>query len=420
MLSNGVRIRDKMIIRARFVIPMDQPPIQDGAVAIAGGRIAAVGGFHEIRQRHGDDDVLDLGDQLLLPGLINAHCHLDYTCLRGKISPTAHFADWIRAINRQKERLTEADYKNSIVEGSAECLKFGTTTVVNLTGFPNLVSSLNLQPLRVWWLAELIDVRDPAEAETKIGCAAAALEGEEHWGFAPHSLYTASPALYQRAAGIAGAKGLLLSTHLAESRSEMAMFRDGAGELYQFLRGIGRTMDDCRGTTPLDAFLQIIRTVGQANGREQSWILAHLNELADDDFDRLAKSHSQLHVAYCPRSHSYFGHAPFEFARLRQSGLNISLGTDSLASNASLSLFAEMREFQSQFPELPAAEILELVTINPARALGLSDSLGKIQPGFYADLIAIPYHEAVDPFEQVIGYDGEVTWLMTKGAPAAN
>ena len=117
-----------MIIRARTVVPVASDPIDDGAVAVNTNEITAFGEFDEIRRQHGGD-VVDLGEMILLPGLINAHCHLDYTVLRGKIGPRDSFADWIRAINAEKARLNDQDYIKSIQAGFSEARGFGTTTI---------------------------------------------------------------------------------------------------------------------------------------------------------------------------------------------------------------------------------------------------------------------------------------------------
>src|SRR6266487_2050249 len=103
----------RMIIRARTVVTMDGAPIENGAVVVSGNRIVDVGKVDEIKTRNAGE-AIDLGEQALLPGLINAHCHLDYTCLRGKISSQKSFADWIRAINAEKAKLTADDYVASI------------------------------------------------------------------------------------------------------------------------------------------------------------------------------------------------------------------------------------------------------------------------------------------------------------------
>jgi cytosine/adenosine deaminase-related metal-dependent hydrolase len=242
-----------MILRARIVVTMDGVPIDNGAIAVLEHRVANVGSFEEIKARH-SGEIVDLGERALLPGLINAHCHLDYTCLRGRIPPPKSFTDWIRAINAERAKLSEADYLESIRAGFAEAKRFGTTTIANLTGLPQLVSRIEA-PIRTWWFAELIDVRQPEHAKAIVDLAVGALNGAEHWGLAPHALYTASADLFRQCEQTARRENILLATHLAESREEMAMFRDASGPLYEFLRDIGRDMTDCDGNTPIENFL---------------------------------------------------------------------------------------------------------------------------------------------------------------------
>ena len=157
-----------MILRARTVVTMDGSPIEDGAVRVRGQQIIEVGKFSNLI---GTDEIVDLGEHILLPGLINAHCHLDYTCLRGKIPPPQSFADWIRAINAEKARLSAEDYVASINRGFAEAKHFGTTTIANLTAFPELIAQVQ-DPIQAWWFAELIDVRQRPENSTALSSQA--------------------------------------------------------------------------------------------------------------------------------------------------------------------------------------------------------------------------------------------------------
>src|SRR5437667_6820958 len=156
------RYSRKMIVRARIVVTMDGPPIDDGAVRVMNGRIAEAGKSSEVAPA--DDEILDLGECVLSPGLINAHCHLDYTCLRGKIPRQKSFTDWIRVINAEKGKLSPQDYIVSINEGFAEAKRFGTTTIANLTAFQELIHQLPHAPIRTLAFAELIDVRSPDRA----------------------------------------------------------------------------------------------------------------------------------------------------------------------------------------------------------------------------------------------------------------
>ena len=410
-----------MIVRARTVVTMDGPPIENGAVAVSGNRIVDVGRFDDIKTRNAGN-TLDLGEQVLLPGLINAHCHLDYTCLRGKIPSRKSFTEWIRAINAEKATLAPKDYIASINEGFAEAKRFGTTTIANLTVFPELIPQIQ-PPVRTCWFAELIDIRARERANELVDSAIESLGRARPPGLAPHALFTASKDLFRRCGEIAQREHTLLTTHLAESREEMEMFRHASGPLYEFIKSIGRPMDDCGSKTPLELFLDLIGSGGSPNRPRAievnrpylSWIVAHLNELTEKDFELLERSNSKFHVVHCPRSHNYFGHSPFAFDRLRSFGFNICLGTDSLASNESLSLFAEMRAFQKEFPSVSAEEIFQMVTVNPARALRYENALGQIRPDFGADLIAVPCSTSTDIFEQILAFDAPVSWSMANG-----
>jgi aminodeoxyfutalosine deaminase len=213
--------------------------------------------------------------------------------------------------------------------------------------------------------------------------------------------------LYARCEEIARRENVPLTTHLAESQGEMEMFRDAGGPAYRFLSDIGRPMDDCGHDTPLSLFLRT-RSV------DERWIVAHLNELDPGDFDLLART-PRFHVAHCPRSHAFFDHAPFALERLRALGFNVALGTDSLASNSSLSLFAEMRELSRKEPQLSPREIVEMATVNGARAIGQSNRLGCIVKGAAADLIALPIKTGVDVFQDIVAFDDAVSWMMVNG-----
>ena len=432
-------LQQEMIVRARVVVTMNGPPIEDGAVRVREDRIIEVGKFSEITS--GTDEIIDLGDRILLPGLINAHCHLDYTCLRGKIPPPQSFTDWIRAINAEKAKLSAEDYVASINQGFAEAKRFGTTTIANLTAFTELIAQVQ-DPIRTWWFAELIDVRKRPENSTPLSSqvsrrneivdrALGPLKTTDRKGLAPHAPFTASANLYRCCADIAQRDNFLLTTHLAESREEMQMFRDAKGPLYEFLKEIGRDMNDCGRLTPLQAFVRTLQlspsdpsvqarrgesSTGPAEslGMMRPWIIAHLNELTESDFDLLAKIPQKFSIVHCPRSHAYCGHSDFQFERLSELGFNICLGTDSLASNDNLSLFAEMRMFRERFRVQPQ-KVLEMVTINPARALEESGELGKISANFVADIIALPFIKSADVFETILNFVAKVPWIMLHG-----
>jgi cytosine/adenosine deaminase-related metal-dependent hydrolase len=401
-----------MIVRAPVIVTMNGPPLKDGAVRIRGDRIIEVA----LHRLNAQEQTIELPDCVLLPGLINAHCHLEYTCLRGKIPQQNSFTSWIRAINAEKAKLSRTHYLRAIAHGIREAERFGTTAIVNLEAFSDLIASAKSAPLRTWWCAELIDVNDREPADKILTTALQQLrtisEAGGNSGVAPHALFTASAELFRCGAEIASANGWLLTTHLAESGEEMEMFQEASGPLYNFLRKMGRDMADCGRKTPLSLFLDL----GAAGGHAlSSWVVAHLNELSESDFELLDRLANKFSIAHCPRSHRYFQHTPFQFERLRALGFNICLGTDSLASNTDLSLFLEMLWFQKAHPQLAPENILRMTTVNPAKALGRAHELGKIARGYFADMIALPLSGSTDVYEQIINFTGEVCWMAIGG-----
>ncbi len=410
-----------MLLRAKTVVPISTPPLENGAVAIDGeGRITAVGPYPELARAHGGEKVVDLGEQALLPGLINAHCHLDYTTLRDAINPQKTFTRWVARINALKRQMTDEDYLAAIATGFEELRRWGTTTVCNLEAFPELFPRLPAPPIRTWWFLELIDIRSRVSSEELLGGAVSFFHEHQGWlggfGLNPHAPYTASRELYQLCAECAAVFGLPLTTHIAESADEEAMFHRAEGEMYDFFHGLGRPMDDCGRKS---AFGSAVERGMIGPG----WLLAHANELDDEDFDLIRTTPGGWHVVHCPGSHAFFGHKPFQWQRLEEAGVTISLGTDSLASNGSLSLFAEMQAAQKANPGLASETLLKTVTINPAKALRKSGELGELAPGACADLIALPLSASLagnprnpkELYDAIVANQSPVEWVMLNG-----
>lgn len=400
-----------MIVKARAVLTMAGPPIENGAVEIERNVIQSAGPAEEMS----GGNVLDLGDVVLMPGLINAHCHLDYSMMRGAIQPQKTFTAWVQRINGLKRSLDTSDYLAAIEHGFAECIRWGTTTVCNIESFPELMSQMPEPPIRTWWFYEMIDVRHRITTEDVVAGALSFFQHQgnslANFGLSPHAPFTASQGLYRLANECSQAFAMPLTTHLAESREEFAMFRHARGALYEFMAGIGRPMMDCGRMTPF----QILWQEGLINHR---WLLVHMNDLSAEDFAALNEvpRGSTPHVAHCPGSHRYFGHTRFPFRRLHELGVNICVGTDSLASTDSLSLLQELRRLHETDPWLTPRQLLCTVTINPARVLGQSQQLGKIVSGARADLIAVPFFGNVAAIhEEIVQFDRPIPWMMIDG-----
>lgn len=399
------------LYRARIVLPLAAPPIEDGVVGVQSGRIAAVG-----RARDFAGPAEDLGDVILLPGLINAHCHLDYTVMRGAILQQENFPNWVRRINDLKRILTDDDYLASIASGFRELQKWGTTSVFNIESFPELMVRLPAPPLRTWWFYELMDIRNRIHTEDVVAGALTFFDHHPNWlggfGLSPHAPYTTSGGLYELTKFCSENYAMPWTTHLAETDEEFEMFVKATGPMHDFLKKLGRKMDDVGGVTPVSRLFN-------GPGVPQGGILAHMNCLSESDYQILA-ARRDLTVVHCPKCHEYFGRAPFALHRLREIGISVCLGTDSLASNSSLNLFGEMRALRRSHPHISAAELVDMVTRRSARAIGLPGQLGEITPGAHADLIAIPY--AGDPstvLEAVVENREPVKWMMIGGAQRA-
>jgi cytosine/adenosine deaminase-related metal-dependent hydrolase len=398
-----------MIYRARWMVTMRDLPQEDGAVVVADSRFVDSGPADQIAAAYPDHEVSDLGDRILMPGLINAHCHLDYTMMRGAIDPPKSFTDWIVRINALKRSLDEEDYVKALRQGFEELIKWGTTTVLNIESFPELMFRLPPPPIRTWWFYEMIDLRQRVATEDLVAGALSFFQARPDWlggfGLSPHSPYTASSSLYELANACAAMTDMPLTTHVAESVEEEEMFRNASGKLYEFVASLGRPMDDCGSESSL----------GRLMSRKllnENWIVVHLNELSPVDLRQLRSS--KFHVVHCPRSHQYFRHRKFNFKEIRDAGFNICLGTDSLASNTSLSLFAEMQALQKIETHLRANELVAMVTTNPARALKHEGRIGQITPGAHADLIAFRC-DAGEPYDQIVNNSAPVEWMMLNG-----
>jgi cytosine/adenosine deaminase-related metal-dependent hydrolase len=205
-----------------------------------------------------------------------------------------------------------------------------------------------------------------------------------------------------------------VSIHVAESQEEFDMFQGASGAMHEWLRRNGRDAADCGLGSPVAHLAR--------HGLLGANVLAiHVNCLARGDATLLAKNHAS--VAHCPRSHDYFKHPPFQRARLAEAGVNLCLGTDSLAtvrvagkSKPVLDMFAEMRELANRDKTVSPAEILRMATVNGARALGMEGKIGELVPGSWADVIAVPFAgRSGDVGKAILAHTGGVAASLIEG-----
>jgi len=218
----------------------------------------------------------------------------------------------------------------------------------------------------------------------------------------------------RRTAAVARKRQLLVATHVAESATEVEMFQHGRGEMFEWLQRNERDMSDCTGVSPVQ-HLARQRLLGP------HLLAIHVNHLAPGDARLLAQKN--VSVVHCPRSHDYFKHQPFPYRSLANAGVNLCLGTDSLATvritrraQPELNLFREMQAFANQHLNVPDHKIVRMATLNGARALGLAGQIGELNRDTFADLIAIPFtRRRSEIHEAIIYFSGSVTASMIGG-----
>ena len=406
-----------MILRARTILPVAQPPIENGAVVIMGNRICTVGSWPDLKSLYGGK-VIDLGGVILLPGLVNAHCHLDYTDMAGKLPPPKTFTDWIALITAAKAEWIFSDYAHSWLQGAHMLLCNGVTTVADIEAAPDLLPEVwDATPLRVFSFLEMTGIRARRNQKEVLEETVKKIDSLAHprcsASLSPHAPYSTLPELLQSTAEAARKRNLRVVTHAAESRQEFEMFMHARGEMFDWLKRNERDNSDCGLGSP-------VKHLARNKILGENLIAAHVNLLARGDATLLGKR--GVHVVHCPRSHDYFCHPPFPRKRLSNAGVNICLGTDSLATVRKtgkqipeLNLFDEMRSLADNDPELLPLEILRMATVNGAHALGMAGQVGELSENSLADLIAIPGSGTKDVHEAVLAHTGPVSASMIDG-----
>jgi len=397
---------------------MSQPPIREGAVLVSGQRIAAVGRWRDLSAPNRRQTV-DLGEAVLMPGLVNAHCHLDYTDMAGQFAPPKVFADWLKQMTATKAGWSYSDYAQSWLNGARMLVRTGTTSVADIEAVPELLPEVwGGTPLRVFSFLEMIGIKGHRLPQAIVQEAVERIDALKGFrgrpGLSPHAPYSTVPGLLRLSAQTARRRRWRLTTHLAESAMEFEMFARGRGEMFDWLQRSGRDMSDCGLGSP-------VQHLERCGALSERLLAAHANYLGRRDAALLAKR--KVHVVHCPRCHFYFQHDPFPLRRLARAGVNVCLGTDSLASvykprrqSVELSLFAEMRALARNEPSLSARTIVRMATLNGARALGLGGQIGELTEGSVADLVALPFTAKIaDSYDGVLHHQGDVAASMIDG-----
>ncbi len=373
-----------MIIAADWVIPVSSNPLKDHAVVTDGERIS------EIRPAVASDPRFP--QSCLLPGLINTHTHLAYTAMRNLFDSYSFFS-WVRKLTEIKYKvLQEADFELSTTIGVIECLRSGITTVADLSDVEPALGVLSGSPLRGIFYWEVFGVeKEQAEASWNDlqgryprFCAEYASE-RMRIGVSPHACYTVRPEFYRQIADWAGPAGIPVSFHAAESKEEEQFVARREGPIADFLKD--RAHDwSFQGSTSLEH----LKGTGILQTKP---LIAHAVQASPSDLDLLSEHGAA--VSHCPKSNAKFGHGIAPVCGMLQRDIIVSLGSDSAASNNRFDLFEEARFALLQqrnlqgHPAVSEQQMLEMMTIRGAEALGISDQVGSLVPGKLADMIVV-------------------------------
>ncbi len=409
-----------IIVRAKYLITNPENCIEDGAVAVEGTKIQRVGTFEQVKTHttSGNIKVIDLGNAVLLPGLINMHTHLDLTNMKSRIKPTSNFTHWVFQLIGARIRWKDDDYISSLEKGIQFCLEAGTTTVADIAHTEHSFSVLKRSPLRKVVYQEIIDLNPDCANEvlkaTQSKLSVIEEDGLLSVGLSPHAPYSVSKELYQAIAQFVQKTNMPVCTHIAETQDEIEFLAKGTGNFVILLRQL-RAIPDSWHAPGFDP-IHFLNETGILNNNP---LLIHCNYVSDREISMIKSSGST--VVFCPGSHRFFGHSRHPVKELLDAGVNVVLGTDSLASNDTLSILDEMKFIFQHYCLLPKT-ILSMATLNGAKALGLELQIGQIKGNYEADLcgISLPeyYHE--DIYRKIFDVSSKNIFTMVAGVVCYN
>lgn len=370
-------------LQADWIFPVDRPPIARGTITVNNGTIVSV---DEPGIRPVDEN---LGQVALIPGMVNAHTHLDlsgaaYLCQQ--ITP-GNPTDWLRSVIAYRRSRTVEQLDADVAIGIAQLQRAGTTLVGDIAA--NYLSQAQLEFAKMRSIAfnELIGLDAARLRESWKQCQGAV---------SPHAPYSVNVEVMRDMLDSRS----FLATHIAEFAEEAELLEHRRGPFVEFLQQLGVYRPEGLATSWRD----FLATKGSTDSKGKQ-LLIHANYLPSD----IALSANQS-VVYCPRTHAAFGHPPHPFREMLNRGINVCLGTDSLASNPDLDVFKEARFLYRQ--GVDGRLLLEMLTLNGAKAMGFDDVMGSLLKGKSADFVAFPIELGDDPHHLLFQSVGERrTWF---------
>jgi cytosine/adenosine deaminase-related metal-dependent hydrolase len=401
-----------ILYSARWILPVSASEIVDGAIAIDGQKITAVGDRSALTKQFPEATIRDYGHSAIIPGLVNAHSHLELTAMRGFLeNEETDFFGWLKKLTRARlEKMTADDLNVSAAWGATEALRAGVTCVADASD----AALQSMNALREVGLRGIVfqesfgpDPRLTDENFGKLKTKIIALREREtalvKCGVSPHAPYTVCGPQLEMISRFAIAEKLPLMMHAAETEMEVALLRHGRGS---FAEGLNTRGIEWRapGVSPI----QYLRERGVLETRP---LLAHCIHVNEEDLETIRKTDTR--VAHCPKSNAKLGHGRAPFSKMLAKGIAVGLGSDSVASNNTCDLLEEARfalllarsekietenetanegqdnPWQDDGRRLTPAKGLEAATLGGARALGLAGQIGELREGLQADFAVV-------------------------------
>lgn len=398
-----------MIIGGQWLLPVSGDPIRNGAVRIVGSKIAEIGAFDSLVRAYPSESRHDHPGCTIAPGLTNAHTHLSLSSLLGLL-PEGEFPTWLSSIGPAVRALDHDDFAAAAQFGAVECLRSGVTVVGDIAYGPEAAAATADTGVGGVFFWELLGVEADEVASVLFDhdfpADGLACQGRTLCGISPHTPYTSGPGTISAAHDFARKGGYSFAIHVAESAAEVRLLTAGEGPL----RGIAGRL--AKGLSPTGTgSVRYLESIDALSGT----IAVHCVHLQPGEAELLA-SHAQG-VVLCPRSNRYLHNGAPPVRSLREAGARLALGTDSLASNDTLDLFEEARMLMAIDPDMGAERVFRIMTLEGAQVLGLDRDYGSLEPGKYADIIAVQTGDSDDPVASLIelGSPDRVRSVITSG-----
>jgi aminodeoxyfutalosine deaminase len=389
------------VISARWVIPVERPLLAEGAIALEDdGTIRAVGPRDEVR-RAAPDAPEERAQGVLVPGLINAHCHLELSALADAVPGGAGLVPWARQLMKAVVETSHEARQQAALDAARAAVRLGTAAIGDVGNSLDAAPAIGDAGMAGVLFHELVGSRETATGDALGDAARERDDASPHWPAAleyvpaPHAPYSVGADLFRRIFAAAAVAGRATSVHVAEDPDEIALLRDGTGRWPAVLRAMGV---DPSSRVPGRSPVAYLAQLGAFDGPAPP-LLVHM--VHADAEDRRLAAQAGATVVLCPRSNLHIGGRLPDVTGLLEDGLTLAIGTDSLASAPDLSLWGEMATLAAHFPSVPGDVWIAAATRNGARALGLP-GLGTLMPGQRPGVLDVLVDDLAAPVESLV------------------